>query len=67
LWQGAELVLKGRWVALNSAARDALLTVKREQKVLGSYVFCSPEGRFLHNLERDWWPALARTIHESAF
>jgi integrase len=32
---------EGRWVALNSAARDALLTVNREQKVLGSYVFCS--------------------------
>ena len=26
--------------------------------MLGSYVFCSPEGRFLHNLERDWRPAL---------
>jgi integrase len=37
---------EGRWVALNSAARDALLAVKREQKVLGSYVFYSPEGRF---------------------
>jgi integrase len=31
---------------------------KREQKVLGPWVFCSPEGRFLHNLERDWRPAL---------
>jgi integrase len=49
---------EGRWVALNSAAREALLAVKREQKVLGCYVFCSPEGRFLHNLERDWRPAL---------
>ena len=38
---------------LAAPARDALLAVKREQKVLGSYVFCSPEGRFLHNLERD--------------
>jgi integrase len=28
--------------------------------VLGSYVFCSPEGRFLHNLERDWRPALEK-------
>ena len=51
---------EGRWVALNSAARDALLAVKREQKVFGSYVFCSPEGRFLHNLERDWRPALEK-------
>jgi integrase len=50
----------GQWVALNSTARDALLAVKREQKVLGSYVFCSPEGRFLHNLERDWRPALEK-------
>ena len=49
---------EGRWVALNSAARDALLSIKRDQKVLGSYVSCSPEGRFLHNLGRDWRPTL---------
>ena len=48
----------GRWVALNSAAREALLSVKREQKVIGSYVFCSPQGQFLHNIERGWRPAL---------
>jgi integrase len=49
---------EGRWVALNSTAREALLTVKREQKVMGSFVFASPRGKFLHNLERDWRPAL---------
>jgi len=45
-------------VVLNGAAREALLSVKHEQKVLGPYVFCSPEGKFLHNFERDWRPAL---------
>lgn len=50
---------EGRWVALNSVAREALLTIKREQRVLGPYVFSSPEGRFLHNLEREWRPALS--------
>jgi integrase len=48
----------GRWVTINSAAREALLSVKREQKILSPWVFCSPEGKFLHNFERDWRPAL---------
>ncbi len=48
----------GRWVVMNSAAREALLSVKREQKILSPYVFCSPQGKFLHNFERDWRPAL---------
>jgi integrase len=48
----------GRWVALNSAALGALQTVKREQKIMSPYVFCSPEGKFLHNIERVWRPAL---------
>jgi integrase len=43
---------------MNSAARDALLSIKREQKVLSPYVFCSPQGRFMHNFERYWRPAL---------
>jgi integrase len=49
---------EGRWAVLNSDAREALVSVKREQKVLGTYVFCSPEGKALHNFERDWNPAL---------
>lgn len=48
----------GRWVALNRVALDALRAVKRDQKVSGPYVFCSSEGRFLHNFERVWRPAL---------
>ncbi|MBI2525276.1 MAG: site-specific integrase [Candidatus Rokubacteria bacterium] len=48
----------GRWVTVNSVAREALLSVKREQKILSPWVFCSPEGKFLHNFERDWRPAL---------
>jgi integrase len=48
----------GRSVVLNTTARAALLAVKRDQKVLGVFVFASPMGKFLHNLERDWRPAL---------
>ena len=43
---------------MNSVAREALLSVKRDQKVLSPYVFCSPTGKPLHNFERDWKPAL---------
>jgi integrase len=48
----------GRWVTLNSAALEALHTIRRDRKVLGGFVFCSPEGKYLHNLERYWRPAL---------
>jgi len=48
----------GRWVTMNSTAREALLAVKREQKILSTYVFSSPEGKFFHNFERYWRPAL---------
>ncbi|SRR5258705_6364485 len=48
----------GRWVVLNSAALGALQTVKREQKIMSPYVFCSPQGKFLHNIDRVWRPAL---------
>ena len=59
----------GRWVALNRVALDALRTVKREQRVSGPYVFCSPEGRFLHNFERVWrpGPASCRPIPDFRF
>jgi integrase len=58
----------GRSVVLNSAAFDALLTVKREQKVMGPFVFASPRGKFLANLERAWRPALrAATIPDFRF
>jgi integrase len=58
----------GRWVALNRVALEALRTLKREQRVSGPYVFCSPEGRFLHNFERVWRPALrAAAIHDFRF
>jgi integrase len=49
---------EGRWAVLNSAARAALRSVKREQTVLSPYVFCSPEGKVLHNFERECQPAL---------
>ena len=49
----------GRWVAMNSVARAALVSAKRDQKILSSYVFASPEGKFLHNFGRYWRPAVA--------
>jgi len=48
----------GRWVAMNSVVREALHTIKRERKVLAPFVFCSPEGKYLHNFERHWRSAL---------
>jgi integrase len=59
---------EGRWVTLNSIARDALGEVRRHQDPPSEYVFSSPRGRFLHNLERDWRPALqAATISDFRF
>lgn len=49
---------EGRWVALNSLAREALEEARRQQEAPSPYVFSSPRGRFLHNFERDWRPAL---------
>ncbi len=48
----------GRWLAMNSVVREALHTVRRERKILGPFVFCSPEGKYLHNFERYWRPAV---------
>jgi integrase len=48
----------GRWVTMNSVGREALLSVKRDQKILSPYVFCSPTGRFMWNWERTWRPAV---------
>jgi integrase len=39
-------------------ACEALLAIKRERVVLSPYVFCSPQGKRLHNLERYWRRAL---------
>src|SRR3989441_12472210 len=47
----------GRWVAMNSVVREALHTIKRERKVLAPFVFCSPEGKDLHNFEGRGRPA----------
>jgi integrase len=49
---------EGRWVSLNSIARNALKVARRQQNPPSEYVFSSPRGRFMHNLERDWRPAL---------
>jgi integrase len=49
----------GRSVALNSVAREALLSIKRDRTILAAWVFPSPEGKRFVNLERYWRPALA--------
>jgi integrase len=49
---------EGKWVAMNSVAREALLTIKRTRRVMSKWVFCSPHGGYLHNFERYWRPAL---------
>jgi integrase len=48
----------GRWVVMNSAVHEALLAIRRVRKVLGGWVFCSPEGKYLHSFERYWRPAV---------
>ena len=48
----------GRWVAMNSVVQEALQRIKRERKILGPFVFCSLEGKYLHNFERYWRPAV---------
>src|SRR4029077_16318925 len=49
----------GRNVALNSVAREALQSIKRDRTVMAGWVFPSPEGKRFTNLERYWRPALA--------
>ena len=44
--------------SLSFEMTSTLLSVKREQKVLSPYVFCSAMGKVLLNFERDWKPAL---------
>jgi integrase len=53
---------KKRVVVLNSAAKEALLTIKRESKVVSQYVFCTPQGKCLkNNFDRRYWrPTLKR-------
>ena len=71
---------EGRSVAMNSVVRAALQAVRREQiqkareqakggrEILSPFVFCSNKGRFLHNLAKDWYPALmAAEIEDSRF
>ncbi len=61
---------EGRSVTMNSVVRETLQAVRREQiqkareqakggrEILSPFVFCSHKGRFLHNLAKDWYPAL---------
>src|SRR5215467_5259606 len=52
----------GRSVALNSVAKAALLALKRAPGVKGPWVFSSPHGKRLHNLERYWRSALQEAL-----
>jgi integrase len=64
---------EGRRIPMNRIVRETLQTVRREQiqsaqdqkegtrEILSSWVFCAPQGGFLHNFKRDWHPALRRT------
>ena len=47
-----------RGLAPGPASPQSLLAVKRAPGVKGSWVFSSPQGKRLHNLERYWRPAL---------
>jgi integrase len=61
---------EGRSVTMNSVVRATLKTVQKGQiqkakeeakgrkEILSPFVFCSHTGRFLHNLAKDWYPAL---------
>ncbi len=49
----------GRNVALNSVAREALQSIKRDRSILAAWVFPSREGKRFVNLERYRRPALA--------
>jgi len=63
---------EGRRVPMNSVVREALQEVRRaqiqkareqaegEREILSEYVFCAPQGGFLHNFKRDWHPTLLR-------
>ncbi len=57
---------------MNTVVRETLQAVRRaqiqkareqaegEREILSEYVFCAPQGGFLHNFKRDWYPTLLR-------
>jgi integrase len=62
---------EGRNLPMNSVARAALLSLRDARRArlrapvvnrneASGYVFCAPEGGFMSNLSRYWYPALKR-------
>ncbi|MFQ5911101.1 MAG: tyrosine-type recombinase/integrase [Thermoplasmata archaeon] len=62
---------EGRRLPMNTVIRDTLLNLRQERiqegrakrdgrELLSPYVFCAPEGGYLKNFYRDWYPALHR-------
>ncbi len=63
---------EGRRIPMNRIVREALQAVRREQiqkarenvegerEILSPLVFCAPQGGFLRNFGRDWYPALRK-------
>jgi integrase len=63
---------EGRRIPMNRVVREKLQAVRREQvqkardhkdgerEILSPLVFCAPQGGFLRNFGRDWFPALRK-------
>jgi integrase len=45
----------GRWVILNAEALETVRAIKRDRPVLSPLVFCTPEGKSLHNNFKRYW------------
>ncbi len=64
---------EGRRIPMNRIVREALQAVRREQvqrareqedgerEILSPLVFCAPQGGFLRNFGRDWYPGPAES------
>jgi integrase len=72
LWVRKAKSGEGRRLPMNSVAHSALARLRDERKerlrarvvsrkAASGYVFGTPEGGFLHNLNRYWYPALGHT------
>ena len=60
---------EGRRIPMNRIVRETLQAARRQQiqrareqeegnrEILSPWVFCAPQGGFLHNFKRDWHPA----------
>ena len=71
LWVRRAKSGEGRRLPMNSVARSALAGLRDERRerlrarvvsceAAGGYVFGTPDGGFLHNLNRYWYPGLGR-------